>query len=134
MISNTESAQDTEGLRVLRAIRLIRLFRIFKLGRYSSGMRLMAESVRSSWQALWVLCFFLAIGVVLFSSTLYYAEKISCPNVEDMSQAAKDLYNAECRESGDGWSKSGELCCDEYGSPAYFPSIVETFWWAIVTM
>merc|ERR1719387_192879 len=128
-------ADNTAGLRVLRAVRLIRLFRIFKLGRYSSGMQLMAEAVRNSFQALWVLCFFLAIGVVLFSSGLYYTERLSCPTSKNLTEEQIAVYQQECRESTDGWDKSlGNLCCDEHDSPLDFPSIVEAFWWAIVTM
>merc|ERR1719473_2671595 len=90
---------NTAGLRVLRAVRLIRLFRIFKLGRYSSGMQLMAEAVRNSFQALWVLCFFLAIGVVLFSSGLYYTERLSCPTSKDLTPQQMAVYQQECRDS-----------------------------------
>merc|ERR1719305_307109 len=56
------SAGNTGVLRVLRAVRLVRLFRIFKLGRHSRGMQVMAEALQNSFQALWVLIFFLAIG------------------------------------------------------------------------
>eukprot|EP00746_Dinoflagellata_sp_MGD_P166082 gnl/MRDRNA2_/MRDRNA2_95758_c0_seq1.p1 gnl/MRDRNA2_/MRDRNA2_95758_c0~~gnl/MRDRNA2_/MRDRNA2_95758_c0_seq1.p1 ORF type:complete len:512 (-),score=90.13 gnl/MRDRNA2_/MRDRNA2_95758_c0_seq1:28-1563(-) len=123
------------GLRVLRAVRLIRLFRIFKLGRYSAGMQLMAEAVRNSFQALWVLCFFLAIGVVLFSCALYYTERLSCPTSKGLTSDQLAQYELECRASNTGWDKTlGNLCCDEHDSPLDFPSIVEAFWWAIVTM
>merc|ERR1719191_500582 len=135
LASGGGGADNTAGLRVLRAVRLIRLFRIFKLGRYSSGMQLMAEAVRNSFQALWVLCFFLAIGVVLFSSALYYTERLSCPTSKDLTPDQLTLYQQECRDSSDGWDKTlGSLCCDEHDSPLDFPSIIEAFWWAIVTM
>ncbi|CEM28094.1 unnamed protein product [Vitrella brassicaformis CCMP3155] len=63
------------GFRVLRVVRLIRVFRIFKLSRYSVGLRLMGEGLKRSIQALWILVFFLAIGIILFSSAMYEAEK-----------------------------------------------------------
>lgn len=135
LASDGDGGSNAAGLRVLRAVRLIRLVRIFKLGRYSSGMQLMAEAVRNSFQALWVLCFFLAIGVVLFSSALYYTERLSCPTSKDLTPDQSALYQQECRDSSDGWDKTlGNLCCDEHDSPLDFPSILEAFWWAIVTM
>merc|ERR1719359_1917436 len=79
----SESMKGARGLRVLRSVRLIRLFRIFKLGKYSSGMKLMLDALRNSVQPLSILMFFLCIGVVLFSSLLFYAEKVSCPKVDD---------------------------------------------------
>lgn len=40
----------------------------------------------------------------------------------------------ECYKSSDGWSQNYGLCCDEHDSPNDFPSIMEGFWWCIVTM
>jgi len=137
------SLQMAKALGVLRTVRLVRLFRIFKLGRYSSGLQLMAEALRKSSQALSVLSFFLCIGIVLFSSAVYYVEKLGCPDKEELeneqlkgkgNQTEWDAYVSECRISKDGWHQQHGLCCDEHGSPLDFPSIVDTFWWATVTM
>merc|ERR1711988_857569 len=78
------SLQSAKALGVLRTVRLVRLFRIFKLGRYSSGLQLMAEALVKSSQALWVLSFFLCIGIVLFSSAIYYAERLGCPDADEL--------------------------------------------------
>lgn len=135
MASTGGGGNSTAGLRVLRAVRLIRLFRIFKLGRYSSGMQLMAQAVTNSLQALYVLLFFLMIGVILFSCALFYTERLSCPASKELTAEQLALYELECRASNDGWDKTlGHLCCDEHDSPLDFPSIPEAFWWAIVTM
>ena len=97
---------NLRGFRVLRAIRLARLFRIFKLGRYSSGMSLMRIAVFNSMQALSVLGFFLCIGVILFSSLMYYLEKFDCPNILDMKDAGTYLkYLEECATLGTGLTK-----------------------------
>jgi voltage-gated potassium channel Kch len=126
-------------LRVLRAVRLVRIFRIFKLGRYSFGMKLMGEAITNSFQALWVLVFFLMVGVVLASSLMYYSEKMSCPVKKDMSTQDFSKYTQQCSDSfNNGVSPSFGLCCEFYdnGETAAkdFQSIFYAFWWAIVTM
>merc|ERR1719171_971262 len=119
--------EDARALRILRAVRLIRLFRIFKLSRYSSGMRMMAEAIRDSVQALWVLIFILSIGIILFSSMIYYVEKMECPARETLDKAAVEQYLLECVTSSSGFSETYGLCCDDYDSPLMFPSITHTF-------
>lgn len=129
-------AAGAEDMGIIRAFRLSRLLRIFKLARYSSGMRLMAEALTNSFRALSVLLFFLCIGIVLFSSSLYNVERISCPSRKELAKTPGETekYIQECLKSGDGWSQNYGLCCDEHDSPNDFPSIMEAFWWSIVTM
>lgn len=135
IVSEGGGASSTDALRVLRAVRLIRLFRIFKLGKYSAGIQLMAAAVQNSFKALWVLGFFFVVGIVIFSSVLYYAERMSCPVFKNLTEEQLARYRVECRDSSTGWDKTlDKLCCDEHDSPLDFPSIVEGFWWAIVTM
>merc|ERR1719162_2221482 len=104
----------------------------------------MAEALKNSSQALGVLSFFLCIGILLFSSAVFYVERMACPDVDDLKALPHtdypkgnltdwDRYVGECRSSHDGFSRH-VLCCDEHGSPLDFPSIVETFWWCAVTM
>lgn len=132
------SAGNTGVLRVLRAVRLVRLFRIFKLGRHSRGMQVMAETLQNSFQALWVLIFFLLIGCILFSSLLYYLEKAKCPDTATMSRKDLDEYADHC--AGEyasfyrGVSPKHGLCCNSDGAPEDFPSIISALWWSIVTM
>merc|ERR1712062_738141 len=58
-----ESFNIAKAFGILRAIRLVRLARVF---RYSSGLQLVTVALRNSSQALWVLVFFLCIGLILF--------------------------------------------------------------------
>lgn len=123
-------------LRILRSVRMFRLFRVLKLGRYSTGMRIMGETIRRSAAALWVLAFFVGIAVVLFSSVVWYMEKFACPNSkwrEDWSPDELVEYTQLCEYSSDGWaSEKYGLCCSEMSAPDGLPTIIHSFWWAIV--
>ena len=62
------------SLAMLRVIRLVRVFRIFKLSRHSKGLQILGMTLKASLRELGLLMFFLLIGVILFSSAIYYAE------------------------------------------------------------
>lgn len=63
------------ALLVVRVLRVMRVVRILKLGRYSSGMKTFALTLRSSARQLGMMGMVLTTGVVFFSTLLYFVEK-----------------------------------------------------------
>lgn len=61
---------------LLEAFSIIRILRLFKLTRHSPGLRILIHTFKASARELTLLVFFLVLGIVVFASLVYYAEKL----------------------------------------------------------
>ncbi|KAK7135833.1 hypothetical protein R3I94_014492 [Phoxinus phoxinus] len=99
----SKAAKDVLGF--LRVVRFVRILRIFKLTRHFVGLRVLGHTLRASVNEFCLLIIFLALGVLIFATMIYYAERIGA----------------------DPQDPSGS-------KHTHFKNIPISFWWAVVTM
>ncbi|TSQ23937.1 Potassium voltage-gated channel subfamily C member 2 [Bagarius yarrelli] len=100
---SSKAAKDVLGF--LRVVRFVRILRIFKLTRHFVGLRVLGHTLRASTNEFLLLIIFLALGVLIFATMIYYAERIGADPADPTASAHTSFKN-----------------------------IPIGFWWAVVTM
>ncbi len=69
-------AQSLKRSNILEFISIVRVLRLFKLTRHSRGLKVLIHTFKASAKELMLLVFFLVLGIVVFASLVYYAERL----------------------------------------------------------
>ncbi|XP_025155595.1 potassium voltage-gated channel protein Shaw isoform X2 [Harpegnathos saltator] len=67
----------------LDLLSIARVLRLFKLTRHSPGLRILIHTFKASARELALLVFFLVLGIVLFASLIFYAERLQACSSAD---------------------------------------------------
>ncbi|KAK2586460.1 hypothetical protein KPH14_010735 [Odynerus spinipes] len=82
----------TESSLYLEVLSIARVLRLFKLTRHSPGLRILIHTFKASAKELALLVFFLALGIVLFASLVFYAERLQENPNNDFESIPRGLW------------------------------------------
>lgn len=85
-------ADNMDNADILEFFSIIRIMRLFKLTRHSNGLKILIQTFRASAKELMLLVFFLALGIVIFASLIYYAERIQTNPHNDFNSIPLGLW------------------------------------------
>ena len=83
---------DIENADILEFFSIIRILRLFKLTRHSPGLKILIHTFKASSKELTLLVFFLVLGMVIFASLVYYAERLHINPKNDVKSIPEGLW------------------------------------------
>ena len=83
---------DIENADILEFFSIIRILRLFKLTRHSPGLKILIHTFKASSKELTLLVFFLVLGMVIFASLVYYAERLHTNPKNDFKSIPEGLW------------------------------------------
>ncbi|KAL0275176.1 UNVERIFIED_CONTAM: hypothetical protein PYX00_003119 [Menopon gallinae] len=89
VLLNVNNFEKTE---ILEFISIIRILRLFKLTRHSPGLKILIQTFKASAKELTLLVFFLVLGIVIFASLVYYAERLQANPHNDFKSIPEGLW------------------------------------------
>ncbi|XP_050734209.1 potassium voltage-gated channel protein Shaw-like isoform X2 [Eriocheir sinensis] len=87
-------SEDNAGkaAEVIEFFSIIRILRLFKLTRHSGGLKILIHTFKASAKELTLLVFFLVLGIVIFASLVYYAERLQANPHNDFKSIPEGLW------------------------------------------
>ncbi|XP_063244262.1 potassium voltage-gated channel protein Shaw-like [Bacillus rossius redtenbacheri] len=77
---------------ILEFFSIIRILRLFKLTRHSPGLKILIHTFKASAKELTLLVFFLVLGIVVFASLVYYAERLQANPLNNFKSIPEGLW------------------------------------------
>lgn len=90
--ANGSSQMQAANTDILEFFSIIRIMRLFKLTRHSAGLKILVQTFKASAGELMLLVFFLLLGIVIFASLIYYAERIQTNPDNDFNSIPLGLW------------------------------------------
>uniref|UniRef100_T1JD14 Ion transport domain-containing protein n=1 Tax=Strigamia maritima TaxID=126957 RepID=T1JD14_STRMM len=87
-----ELAYHLENSDIFEFFSIIRILRLFKLTRHSPGLKILIHTFKASAKELTLLVFFLVLGIVVFASLVYYAERLQKMPRNDFNSIPEGLW------------------------------------------
>ncbi|XP_008181269.1 potassium voltage-gated channel protein Shaw isoform X1 [Acyrthosiphon pisum] len=85
-------AHRFDNTEILEFFSIIRILRLFKLTRHSPGLKILIHTFKASAKELTLLVFFLVLGIVVFASLVYYAERLQANPQNDFKSIPEGLW------------------------------------------
>lgn len=92
ILTQYSAAKNLKKSDILEFFSIVRVLRLFKLTRHSPGLKILIHTFKASAKELTLLVFFLVLGIVVFASLVYYAERLQVNPHNDFKSIPEGLW------------------------------------------